>query len=223
MRHSILLLENDEHLTKTLTVVFQPYGWTAQVARTLQTAYEMIAKTECELVIVDRMLPDGDGLEFIEYLREWYPGVKVLCLTSRGGVADRISGLTRGADDYLPKPFATQELVWRIKNLLNKQKIADAACLEYQDLKFFPENGLVITPEVKVTLRRRENQILLFLLRHRGSVVTRKMLMDALWPGECELPLATTLDVYIRRVRQKLRSKPGLISTVRGYGYMINA
>lgn len=223
MPHKLLLLENDSYLRNTLVGIFQTYGWDVKSAASILRARELIIKDDFELVVADRLLPDGDGLEFVEYLRDWYPGTKVLCLTSEGKVSDRISGFSHGADDYLAKPFATQELIWRVKSLLSKQKLADTPHLEHHNLKFFPENGLVIVEKQKINLRRRENQILLHLLRHKGSVVTRKALIDALWPGEQELPLTTTLDVYIRRVRQKLRMLPSLITTVRGYGYMINA
>jgi len=223
MSHQILILENDPSLTSNLSQVFVPYFWHVTVAVTLKNAYQVVTTQDFEAAIVDRVLSDGDGLEFIAYLRDWYPGIKILCLSSRGEVTERIKGFTQGADDYLPKPFATQELIWRIKSLLNKQKISDAPCLEHQTFKFYPENGTFLGQKRKVILRRRENQLLLFLLRHKGQVVTRRMLMDALWPGDQELPMQTTLDVYIRRLRQRLPEYPSLIKTVRGYGYSISA
>jgi len=220
MKHHILLLENDPQLVTDLKSVFASYHLQVTAVSTIKEAQKIVIEQEYKLVIVDRIVDDGDGLDFVSYLRDWYPGIHILCLSSKGQVNERIRGFSKGADDYLPKPFATQELLLRVQSLLKKQKVSDAPCWELHNLRFYPENGMVIKGEYRTVLRRKENQLLLFLLRHKGQVVTRKMIIDSLWPGDQELPLESTLDVYIRRLRLKLKT-PDMITTFRGYGYMI--
>lgn len=225
MSKQIIILENDRGLADSLVRIFAERNWQAQTAATLRSAYHLVADSEndFQIAVIDRVLDDGDGLDFVSYLAEMYPQIKVICLTQKKEVMERIKGLRAGADDYLPKPFATQELLLKIEKLLKTQKMSDAACHHYRALQFYPENGQVLTPEGKIQLRRREAQILTCLMKHQENVVTRKMLIDSIWPGESLLPLLTTLDVYVRRLRMALPPQHQYIKTIRGFGYMLRA
>lgn len=218
---SILLIENDAQLRSSLIRLFDQYHWQTTAVSSLKETWKVLDKHSFEVAVIDRILDDGDGLEIIEYLHELQHPMRLLCLTEKARVMDRLKGLQIGADDYLPKPFSSQELILRIKNLLTKQKMYTRSHLVCDALSLNPETGKLSTPSQDYYLRKRENQILTCLFRHKKSVVTRQMLLDTLWPGATTIPEESTLDVYVRRLRMGLGEYGKVIKTVRGYGYML--
>lgn len=222
-RKRLLIVENDTALSATLQRLFQREGYTIYAAPSVEIAFKQLAKHDCDLVIIDRVLDDGDGLEILKYLKEVSPGVRSICLTTKGEVTERIKGLFAGADDYLPKPFATQELLLRVKRLLQMQKMVSLKEITHEQFKLNPENGVLVLRDSQIHLRRRENQILQCLLQHKGQVVTREKLYQTIWPNYDHSPQLSSLDVYVRRLRLQLKSDAQAIKTIRGYGYMLRA
>lgn len=214
----ILIVEDDLQLRGLLSNAFKSRcGCTA--VSTLAAAYTALKNKKFDLVLVDRGLPDGDGVELIEYVHDSLYQTKLLALTSRAELADRLEGLERGADEYLAKPFALAELKLRVEKLLKIDKRQEKSTIKAGVLEFIPETGVIKVGKREANLRRREAEILHCLLRYKNQVVTREMIIDDVWAGKDVYPSATTLDVYIRRIRVMLQEQSKLITTIRGFGY----
>lgn len=214
----ILIIEDDLQLQSLLQNAFQNY-YHCSVASSLAGAYALLDYTKFDLLIVDRKLPDGDGLEIIEYLHDTVYQTKLLALTSQAELPDRLEGLEHGADDYLAKPFALAELKIKVSKLLKLEKRIEQFALQAGPFEFVPGTGMITLGEREIHLRKREAEIFHCLLRYKNQVVTRDMLINDVWEGKAMYPSATTLDVYIRRIRVLLQEYSNLITTVRGFGY----
>ncbi len=214
----ILILEDDQQLQKLLQNAFK-YLYDCTLAGTLSAAYAALDTTAFDLVVIDRRLPDGDGLEVIEYLHDTAYQTKIVALSSRGELQDRLAGLEGGADEYLAKPFSLAELKIKIEKLLKVDKKIEQSIIKSGNITFCSETGVVTFGNKEINLRRREAEILHCLLRYKNQVVTREMIMDDVWASEDSYPSATTLDVYIRRLRVLLEDYSKLITTIRGFGY----
>lgn len=190
-----------------------------QTARSLSNAYSRLSKQHYDLLIIDRQLPDGDGLEIVEHLHGSNLDTPILMLTELNAAKERVRGLREGADDYLGKPFSLDELLLRAEKLVKKIRKTDFSCGQLGRIQLFGESGVVRIGLKKIELRKREFKIFAFLVRHKNMVVTRQMLIENLWP-ENDIPTYKTLDVYVRRIRLKLGSDRWAIKTIRGYGYM---
>ncbi|MCB9812911.1 MAG: response regulator transcription factor [Pseudomonadales bacterium] len=216
----ILIVENDKTLLNTIADFFKSKGFTCETCSTVQKACDLIEQNDYDLLILDRILDDGDGLEVAEFLNDFNYKTRIIILSQKSKVEERINGLEIGADDYLAKPFSMSELFLRVKNLLAKQKVKNSNSLSLGKVTIFPKTGEVILKERNLTMRRKEIQILACLFKHKNHVVSRNMIIDDVWTGGMEIPTHTTLDVYIRRIRIFLGSEKALIKTVRGFGYM---
>lgn len=216
----ILIIEDDPTLQKSLQSLLSQH-YSCETASSLQESFSLIDAKKYELVIVDRMLPDGDGLEVIEYLHDSFYQTKVLALTHQSAVDDRIHGLEQGADEYLAKPFSFTELKLKVKKLLWMEKLKIASLLKAGSLEFNPETGIIFIENTQVRLRKKEAEIFRCLLRYKNQVVSRDMIIDDVWAGSELIPSETTLDVYIRRIRVLLKEYHRIITTVRGFGYCL--
>jgi two-component system response regulator TctD len=216
----ILLVEDDLQLQQLLKSSFEKLYITSQ-ARSLEMAYAELEKSKYDLVLVDRGLPDGDGLELIEYLHDTHYQTKVLALTTKAQLQDRVEGLEQGADEYLSKPFGLAEVKLRIDKLLRIDKKINTTVLTLGTYEFIPTMGVLKINEREVTFRKREAQIFECLLRYKNQVVGRETIIADVWAGEDLYPTETTLDVYIRRIRVLLGSQSSLIKTIRGFGYKL--
>jgi DNA-binding response OmpR family regulator len=220
--HSILIVENDLTLARAMSQVLMNSGYLVKHVATLASAYEELSRKGYELVLVDRILDDGDGLELVSFLRDISYGTRVLMLTQRNYDMDRIKGLEDGADDYLGKPIQTQELVLRVKLLLNRQKIKDQEYLQLGELSLQPSSGRLTLADRHCRLRKREAEILACLLRMAGAVVSKDTLIEYVWQSRDDIPTHTTLEVYIRRLRIALGEQHHMLKTVRGFGYCLS-
>lgn len=219
MLQHILIVEDDQLLAKTLRTALLTSKTSVTVASTMAQAFELLERQNFELIIVDRVLPDGEGLEVVEYIDDTFYHSRVLCLSEKRAIDDRVYGLQKGADDYLSKPFSLTELLLRINKLLQREKKLAQECLVVNKVILFPETGVVRFDESERVLRKRETQILASLFRHKNAVVTRDMLIDMVWGATDVMPTHITLDVYIRRLRVQLSSYHWIIKTIRGFGY----
>jgi two-component system copper resistance phosphate regulon response regulator CusR len=198
-------------------------GYTVDAAPTGQDGLDMMTSASYELVILDLMLPDLDGLVVLEKIRLRKPSQPVLILSARGNLEDRVKGLDLGADDYLVKPFAFVELLARVRALLRRgQSLPER--LQVEDLVLDCLRRKVNRAGVNIELAPKEFSILEYLLRNKGRALSRTMIVEHVWEMDYT-GLTNIVDVYIRHLRGKVDDDwpQKLIKTVRGIGYMIGA
>lgn len=222
MKKTILIAENDPQLAQLL---FDQLGskYQCKLVTTLQKAYDLLEQHEFELVIADRLLDDGDSLELIEYLHDCAFQTKVLVISKLGESRQRINGLEKGADDYLPKPFSLGELKLKVEKMMTLTKLGAQNIFQFGKVTIYPDQGLIQLDKKRKPIRKREMEILTCLARHQNQVLTRDTLIDRVWTNQEKTPTYATLDVYIRRLRMRLGKYHSLIKTVRGFGYCLRS
>lgn len=221
----LLVVEDDAELACQLRADLQQLRYTTDVATTLADARDRLAGTPYDVVILDRLLPDGDGLSFLSELRAHGDQVPVLILSALGEVSDRVEGLQRGSDDYIVKPYHRAELDARLQALIRRNTQAVPAVeLNVGDLKIDVLARQVSRDGNPIRLQPREFALLEYLARNAGEVVTRAMLLKSVW-GMTFDPQTNVVDVHISRLRAKLDAggEPPLLHTVRGKGYRLAA
>ena len=217
----IVVVEDDTALNRRIRQELASLGDRLFGFYKLSQAYKFLEKDTADLMIVDRQLVDGDGLELVEHLHETHFFTKVLILSRLKTVTERIKGLSLGADDYLTKPFHPAELKLRVKRLLAKEKKQLDQELVYGGLSFNPQTGQLTVFDYQTTLRKKETQVLKVLLQYKNQVITHAQIAQRAWPGEKFYPSHTTINVYIRRLRIKLGPYKNIIQTVRKFGYRL--
>jgi len=215
----LLLVEDDPLLGNGVEVGLKQAGFTVDWARDGRAAQLALAATEYEAVVLDLGLPRIDGMALLAQLRRQGRDLPVLVLTARDAVADRIAGLEAGADDYLVKPFDLAELVARLRALLRRAHGRSVSEIRHGDLVVQPHSLTVRRGEQTIALSARECAILVDLLEHRGTALSRARLEESLygWNEEVE---SNAVEVHIHNLRRKLGA--GLIRTLRGVGYLIS-
>jgi two-component system OmpR family response regulator len=222
----VLVVEDDAPTASFLQRGLSEAGYGADIASDGIVGLEMASRGRYAALIVDRMLPRMDGLLLVETLRRMDCRAPVLFLSALGDVDDRIKGLQSGADDYVCKPFAIAEVLARIEVLLRRGETSSTtmSVLTVGPLEMTPLSRTVRRGGVAIALQPREYCLLDYLMRHAGQVVTRAMLLQAVWDYHFD-PQTNVIDVHISRLRQKIDEGdgPSLIQTVRGAGYMLRA
>ena len=222
MATRVLIIEDDEKIGATLLDVFTREGYTAVLASTGEDGFFRWSTDRFDLVVLDLGLPGRDGLEILAARQAGKQESLVLILSARDGLDERVKGLASGADDYLVKPFAVAELLARVQALLRRGRASPLPRLKLKDLHLDAATRRVERAGRRVDLTAREFDLLEFLLRHAGSIVSREMLAHELWRDvERATPLDNVIDVHIARLRRKI-DKPSLtrlIHTVRGVGF----
>jgi two-component system response regulator MprA len=220
----ILVIDDDPRLTSALRRTLSYEGYQVSSATNGESALAQIRLKPPDLVILDLMLPGIDGLEVCRRLRGAGEQLAILMLTARDAVRDRVTGLEIGADDYLVKPFATEELLARIKALLRRRTPPDVAreILQYADLELDTTTRQARRGERVIELSTTEYELLAMFLRNPRIVLTRTLLMDRIW-GVDFTGGPNVLEVYIGHLRTKLeqQGEKRLIQTVRGAGYVL--
>lgn len=219
MKHTVLLIEDDPLVAKSIQQVLPPQ-YQLETAHSLESSYRYLGKKRPSLIVLDRSLPDGDGLDLVEYLNQLDETSPLLILSGKATVQDRINGLRKGADDYLIKPFSTTELLLRMERLLFTTKHQKTHSFTLGDLELLFDKGQVLLGKHLLRLRRREFQVLSYLVRQNGRLVTRDQLINHIWP-DGTVPSYATIDVYIRRLRMMLGKYGQMIKTVKGFGYLV--
>lgn len=218
----ILLIEDHERLAQLICKGLAGAGIAVDVVSRVDAAWAATQQLPYQAMILDRGLPDGDGLTLLQKLRRAGQGLPCLVLTARDALHDRVEGLDAGADDYLAKPFAMDEMVARVKALLRRPVVLNALAPSYGGLTLRPDTGVLWHGEKSVALSPAEMQIMLLFLRNQEDVVRRSALEAAAW-GLSEAVTPNALDVALHRIRRKLiaigsRYK---ILNVRGHGYAL--
>jgi two-component system response regulator MprA len=220
-RQRILVVEDDDAISRMLEVELDEAGYDVfRVARG-DDALASIARDRPDAVVLDLRLPDRDGLSVCRQARRDGHDVPILMLTALDRLGDRVLGLDAGADDYLPKPFAVEELLARLRALLRRTTPA-ARVLEAGPVRLNPETHEVTVDGRVVELTAREFDLLAFLMQKPGRVFTREQIFESVW-GYSYLGDSKVIDVFVSALRRKLDSKPApsIVRTVRGVGYTV--
>ena len=218
----ILVVEDERKIARFVQKGLKEFGFAVDVIGRGDEALEIILDNPFEAIVLDIMLPGRDGLSILRALRERSNAVPVLILTARGEVREKVEGLDLGADDYLAKPFAIEELAARLRALIRRQTGENLVRYRIQDLTLDVATRIVRRGNRRIDLTGREFSLLEFLMRTPGRVFTRTQLCQHVW--EYQFDAGTNLvEVYIQRLRRKVDdSEPTkLIQTVRGAGYRI--
>lgn len=219
----ILIVEDETKVARALSQGLQGEFYDVVVAATGEEGFYRASSETFDLIILDVMLPGRDGFEILTTLRKAGARVPILMLTARDAIEDRVAGLDQGADDYLVKPFAFPELLARIRVLLRRAR-PDLLRLRLADLELDVATRKVARAGQSLDLRAREFELLEYLMRHQGQLVSREMLARDVWKAlHRGTPLDNVIDVHIARVRRKIDSDfpVKLIHTVRGVGFVL--
>ena len=221
---NLLLIEDDVQLAPEIAAPLSAQGYEVTRITDGEAGLEAARARDYDLVITDRMLPSLEGLEIVRALRASGDQVPILVLSALDTVDDRVLGLRAGSDDYLGKPFALEELLARVESLLRRRQPGGETTLRIDDLEIDLLAHRVNRAGREISLTGREFRLLEYLARHAGQVVTRSMLLEAVWDIRFD-PQTNLVDVHVSRLRQAVDrdfERP-LIHTVRGVGYMLRA
>jgi DNA-binding response OmpR family regulator len=220
----ILVVEDEPSIREVVSLYLRRAGYQVTVVDEGQAALDSLATEMPDLVVLDLMLPNVDGLEITRWLRE-RGDTPIIMLTARREEQDRIAGLEMGADDYVVKPFSPQELVSRVRAVLRRTTGAASGGVQqpliYGDLRIDPQTRLVEIASKEIELTAKEFDLLWTMARHPRQVFTRDQLLDLVW-GLTEYIDPSTVTVHVRRLREKIEADPGeprYIQTVWGVGY----
>jgi two-component system, OmpR family, response regulator MprA len=213
---AILVVDDDAPIRRMLDRTLSAEGYAVETAADGGAALAAVERSTPDLVVLDVGMPGVGGLSVSRRLRAKGLAVPVLLLTARDSVPDRVAGLDAGADDYLVKPFATEELLARVRALLRRGK-APEELLAFGDLTLDPATRSGQRGEIALTLSEREADLLALLLRNARRVVPREQAVAEIWQGDAS---ANVVDRYVSNLRRKL-GEPPLIETVRGVGFII--
>ena len=221
----LLVIEDEPKVGHALLEGLQAEGYEVVLAETGEEGFFLASNRSFDLIVLDVMLPGRDGLEVLAALRKQNMTAQVLILTAKDAIEDRVAGLDTGADDYLVKPFAFPELSARIRALLRRGKSEPVGSLRIGTLEIDPVTRTVLREGLRLELTVREFELLEFLARNKGRVVSREMLARDVWkePGRAT-PLDNVIDVHVARLRKKLDDpfEGKLLHTVRGVGFILN-
>ena len=220
----VLLVEDDTELAGILTEGFDEQHIEVVHAATFEEGYRRAALGQYGVIVLDVMLPGGDGFELCRRLRQKGNTTPIIMLTARGGVEDRVTGLEAGADDYLAKPFAFRELVARVRALSRRQPAIKDEKKIVGDFEMDFRAREVRRRGQLITLTAKEWELLELLVENEGSIVTRPQITERVW-DENHDPFTNVLEVLVRRLRRKIDEdyEPKLIHTIRGAGYRFGA
>ena len=216
----ILVVDDEASIRETLQIGLELQGYEVCVAASGRQGLQVFLDEHPELVILDRMMPDGDGLELCRQLRG-RSGVPILMLTALSEVDERVTGLDSGADDYLSKPFKVKELLARIRALTRRHQPTASQRLQFGDLEIDLASCEVTRAGLPIPMTAREFQLLAFFVEHPRQMFKKEQLLDRVW-GELEAVNLNVVEVHISSLRTKLGDgDKSLIRTVRGLGYCL--
>lgn len=223
MSAKLLLIEDDFTLAAGLAYLLRDEGFELDLAHNASSGLEFAMNEHYDLIICDRMLPEMDGLDILKHLREAGRQTKLLFLTARDTVSERVEGLDAGAEDYINKPFSSEELLARIRVLLRRQDdLQTATVLKYGDLEIKSGDNRLVCGEMQENLTPKESQLLVLFMKNPEQVLSRKHILEAVW-GTANFIEENNIDICVHYLRQKMGRMHSNVSirTVRGVGYTI--
>src|SRR5262245_26944103 len=220
----ILIVDDDPDIQRLVSYNLTHAGFEVITAETGRTALGSVQRQPPDLIILDLMLPDIDGMEVCRTLRQRESSrrIPIIMLTARGEEIDRVIGFELGADDYVSKPFSPRELVLRAKSIFRRVKDSLTDMLRSGNIRLYPDRRQCFVGRREIDLTAKEFDLLEQLMRARGNVLKREVLMDKVWEYHGEAT-SRTLDTHIRRLREKLGENGLQVETVRGEGYRIGS
>jgi len=218
----VLIVEDEHKIANSIKQGLAQENFTVDVAYDGIAGYDLAVSEEYDVIILDRLLPGMEGVELCKKLREKNNHTPVLILTAKGQISDRVEGLESGADDYLVKPFAFEELLARIKALGRRPRKTLETILKLSDLSLNTKTYEVKRGSTLIRLSSKEFAFLEYLLRHPGEILTKDQIINHVWDYDSNI-LPNTIEVYIGYLRNKIDKgyKNKLIQTIRGFGYKI--
>jgi DNA-binding response OmpR family regulator len=222
----ILVVEDERKVAQALQEGLEAESYSVVIARSGEDGFFLANSEPFDLVLLDVMLPGRNGIEVLSAMRNRGVRIPVLVLTAKDAVEDRVRGLDAGADDYLVKPFAFPELSARVRALLRRGKTESPLSLQLADLRMDLISRTVSRGSEQLDLTTREYELLEYLLRHQGQVVSREMLARDVWKETVRhTPLDNVIDVHMVRIRRKVDEgfAAKLVHTVRGVGFVLKA
>ena len=213
----LLLAEDEKEMSAALVAILTHSGYEVDAVYDGMQAWDKIRENSYDVIVLDRMLPKLDGLSLLKEIRKEKNTTPVIFLTAKDAPSERVAGLEAGADDYLIKPFFTEELIARIR-VLTRRKESDSCekTLEGGNVRLYPLHGEVIQNGKKIQLTVKEAALLALLMQNKGQVITKERIMEKIWGYDTEAGMAN-VDLYIYYLRKKLTGKN--IRTIRGIGY----
>ena len=225
---NILMVEDDSTIAFAVKYAVEQEGFNLDIAENLENARKIVNSKEYDLILLDVMLPDGNGYEFLKQLREHDEDTPVIFLTACDEEVNIVMGLDIGADDYITKPFRVRELISRINAILRrkgKSQDSNKKILKFKNISIHTLEARVFKNNEEIFLTSAEYKLLLILIQNKNVVLTRAQILEKLWDVTYDFINDNTLSVYIKRLREKIEddsSKPQYILTVRGLGYKWN-
>ncbi|MFH1283355.1 MAG: response regulator transcription factor [bacterium] len=218
----ILVVEDEKKIASFIQRGLKEHHYAVDIAYNGERASELIDLNSYDLMLLDLMLPDKDGVAFCKEIRNKKINIPILMLTARDAVKDKVLGLNAGADDYLTKPFAFEELLARIRSLLRRKEDEKGTVIKVHDLELDRLTHGVMRGGKKIELTSKEYSLLEYLMIHKNQVVTRTMVSEHVWNEDFDT-FTNVIDVYITHLRNKIDKgfEKALIHTVRGSGYVI--
>jgi two-component system copper resistance phosphate regulon response regulator CusR len=218
----ILVVEDEEKIARFLVRGLREEGYTVEHAADGHSAWHALRSGEWDLVLLDWWLPDEEGVTLLQRFRQHDRRTPVLFLTARDAVGDRVRGLDAGADDYLTKPFAFDELLARIRALIRRGEAAGGTTLEYGGVRVDLATGRAERDGHPLDLTAKEQALLVFFLRHPNQVLTRTRIYEHVWDERYD-GISNTLEVHVKGLRRSLEASggPRLIHTLRNRGYVL--
>lgn len=221
----VLIVEDEHKIARALKKALEQESYAVDVSFDGDDGYAMATTEPYDVAIIDRMIPgEYDGLAIVKAMREAKIHTPVLLLTAMGSVRDRTQGLDGGADDYLIKPFAIEELLARVRALLRRPSEQQANVLKIGDLELDTVSFNVKRKEKQITLTSKEFALLEYLMRNPGRPISKEVIIGHVWDYDADI-LPNTVEVYIKYLRNKIDVpfKSNLIHTIRGFGYKLEA
>lgn len=219
MRNKILLVEDNEMIVKGLVYSLSKEGFETNIAYNAQEAESKIESNVYDIIILDVMLPDGNGFELCKHIKE-SKDIPIIFLTAKDDEKDVVNGFNLGADDYVIKPFRTMELISRIYNVVRRYN-KDKNVIEIGQVRIDLEANRVYVDNKEVEFTALEYKILVLLYTNAGKTVTREKILDKIWDVAGNFVNDNTLTVYVKRIRDKL-GKSDVIKTIKGIGYRVD-
>jgi two-component system OmpR family response regulator len=216
----ILIVDDESELLELVSTYLKKEAYRVQKAKSGEEAFQLLQTHAFDLIILDVMMEGMDGFTVCKKIRS-FSSIPILMLTARSSEEDKINGLKIGADDYIVKPFSLRELVARIEASLRRSTVlqANTAFIMINELKVDKKGRKIYIDEQPINVTRKEYDLLLFFLEHRGQVFTREHLHERLWGMDSQKGTLRTVDTHIKTLRLKLKSADRYIKTVWGVGY----